>query len=163
MNYKKNLPGETLYDRAFTEQSYPKTAEQPETEQTVSELPTPSATVYDIPRHDQAEPNLKRQLAVISLVLGIASVVVLFVIPLAGIVLSAVSGVLGIGFGVYSHKAYRGYSRAGIILSIIGLFLSLTALVLLCIAGWSVVSSLIWYLTTESGTEAIPFYNGFYY
>lgn len=208
MDYKKNLPGETMYDKAYTD------AEREEKEnaaaegasaqnaETVQDMGTndasasettsatsaegstgghagtaaqadnaaqaePRAAVYDVPPQarptaqtaEKPAPNLKRQFAIASMVLGICSPVILFAIPLIGIVPAAVGSVFSLVFGIYSHKEYPGFCWSGIILSIITLVLALLMVILGCIVGWS----MILYFANYAQDSFPNFYRGFYY
>lgn len=207
MDYKKNLPGETMYDKAYTDAERAEkenaaagetSAQNAETAQDVgtngasdaaafaasaegntgghtgtaaqtdnAAQAEPRAAVYDVPPQarptaqtaEKPAPNLKRQFAIASMVLGICSPVILFAIPLIGLVPAAVGSVFSLVFGIYSHKEYPGFCWSGIILSIITLVLVLLMVILGCIVGWG----MIMYFANYAQDSFPNFYRGFYY
>ncbi len=174
MDYNKNLPGATPYDKAYNE----KTEAQPETGAASGSAAEPAqdAGAYE-PRQEAAprqEPqrnnasgfkgtDSKRQLAIASLIIGISSFLVIFIIPLFGLALAAVGGVFGIVLGALSRRQYAGFAWAGIILSIISLVIVLISFIVLCVVGWGLLAALVSYVS-QGGFYEFPkgFYNGFY-
>lgn len=157
MNFNRKLPGETIYDRAYTRE-----------EQTESAETTEASAVYsgnaENKGSNEKNPDFKRKLAIASLVLGISSFLLIFVMPIFGLVLSAVAGVFGIVLGAVSRKAYAGLSWTGIIFSIIALVLVLLGFIVLCVVGWGLVAAFFSQISQYggySGFQGLP--NGFYY
>lgn len=135
MDYDKNFPGETQYDKAFTEQ-------EPAENNPAAE---PVAEDFQCKTVIKEEPTKCSfcNYGMFSLILGICSFLVVFLIPVFGLALAAVGGVFGIVLGVRGRKKNRGYAWTGIGLSIIALVLVMIGIVLLCLIGWALITTLL--------------------
>lgn len=184
MDYKKNLPGETPYDKPSNGAAYEGTTAGEQADRTSQEPPQSENAQGEQRTHEQqAEaygpsygsrpyqppvanpgktPDLKHQFAIASMILGISSFLVIFVIPLFGIALASVGGIFGIVFGALSRKQYPGFAWTGIILSILALVIVLICFILLCVLGWGLITALLSGLPQGPYTFPRGFYNGFY-
>lgn len=186
MDYNKHLPGATPYDKAYNEKTEAQqesgatsgSVRKTETAQTATDAPgmAQGSGTYEprqeaTPRYEAQRNNAfgvkeavsKRHLAIASLIIGISSFLVIFIIPLFGLALATVGGVFGIVLGALSRRQYAGFAWAGIILSIISLVIVLISFIVLCVVGWGLLAALVSYVS-QSGLYEFPkgFYNGFY-
>ena len=125
MEYKNNLPGETVYDKPHVE------------EEPVVEKAEPTVVT-----EEQKEPDMYRHLAFASFIISISSLIIMFLIPFFGLAFAAVGGVFGIVFGAISRKKHKTVAWTGIIISILVLAMVLLCFIVFCIAGWGLLLSL---------------------
>ncbi len=130
MEYKNNLPGETIYDT-------PHVGEE-QVEQPAAEKTEPKTAVVT----EQKEPDIYRQLAFASFITGISSLLLIFILPFFGLAFAAVGGVFGVVFGAITRKKYPALAWTGMAISILSLVLVLLCFIVLCIVGWGLLLSL---------------------
>ena len=140
MEYKNNLPGETVYDK-------PRVEEEP-----VAEKVEPTVVT-----EEQKTPDIYRYLALASFITSISSLIIMFLIPFFGLAFAAVGGVFGIVFGAISRKKYKTVAWTGIIISILVLAMVLLCFIVLCIAGWGLLLSLASQFSQGFGSPGIYF------
>lgn len=148
MDDKKNLMGSAPYDVA---------ADVPETEPKKTENTQPVQSTV------RKQSGAKQPLALISLIVGICSVLIIFVLPIFGLALGAVGSIVGIVLGIISRKEHPAKAWTGIVLSIVALLLVLAGVVLLGVIGWNLLKFIFEQIGSYSyGYELPNYYNGFY-
>lgn len=132
--YNANIPGPTKYDQAY---------------RTYRDAPKSSS--------ETASSGGDRQgFAITSLVLGIVSLLLLF-IPLVGWVLGCVSAAVGIVFGILGRKSSkRTLSVTGLVLSVIAAALCIIFMAIFC---FTLLSALLGYLGNYSGSSPNYYYS----
>ncbi len=153
MEFKNNLPGETAYDKACTDAS---AAAEP---QTPSQEPAPQPSEVEPAR--KKEPDVRHQLAVASFIIGIASLLIIFILPFFGLAFAAIGGVIGIVMGALSRKEHAALAWTGIILSILSLVVVLLSFIVLCVVGWGLLLSVM--SQVSSGFGGFGGFDGFYF
>ena len=141
--FDNSIPGPTKYDRATNSERY--YAER-ETEDNRSRPPREgSAYVREHKNTDESYP-------IISLVLGISSLLFLGAMPIVGIVFAIVTSIVGIVLGAKgkASDSRRGMATAGYVISIVSLVLSILALILLIAFGGAIINAIMWLVQQNS-------------
>lgn len=145
--YNSNIPGPTKYDKAVNgEKFYGGSTSEAE-----DENKNKSNKGADMKSGD-----------IVAFVLSIASIGFLVFMPILGIILSVICAICGIvlGWPLKIRKSRMG--KAGFIISLVSLALSIIVLILLSVFGSAIINAIVYFINQGSGYNSFGFGSPFY-